>query len=352
MALSDFHLRVSLLYLYSTTQTVSPSASQRAVLLTYRMNFVIIRTYGKYTAKKGISIMKKLLFLFCLGLLLTSCGRPDANNEADNIDDTKTKTIISTLDYTNKGKMGDTDGPAFAVYSNLGYTGASAALDLANMEINTVLPSGKFVNGYAFFGIDVYNKTGSWWQNCVDVGLCWSGRNGGWHVFYNMYEPLNEKTPTWYESKVILPKDDIYNMSLTLTEDNYAILTVEGQNSGIRDEVRVEVKGAYADGHNTAFLFNTALDYPPNTKVDRDGQRCEDFVEITLANSDKGLFLKSFHVEALTLYKRETTFPWTNDKSSAVSIWPDKSVAGFDYAPTAVETFDGTEYVIDLDMNR
>lgn len=296
--------------------------------------------------------MKKLLFLFCLGLLLTSCGRPDANNEADNIDDTKTKTIISTLDYTNKGKMGDTDGPAFAVYSNLGYTGASAALDLANMEINTVLPSGKFVNGYAFFGIDVYNKTGSWWQNCVDVGLCWSGRNGGWHVFYNMYEPLNEKTPTWYESKVILPKDDIYNMSLTLTEDNYAILTVEGQNSGIRDEVRVEVKGAYADGRNTAFLFNTALDYPPNTKVDRDGQRCEDFVEITLANSDKGLFLKSFHVEALTLYKRETTFPWTNDKSSAVSIWPDKSVAGFDYAPTAVETFEGTEYVIDLDMNR
>ena len=66
------------------------------------------------------------------------------------------KKIISTLDYTNTGKMGDTDGPAFAVYSNIGYTGASATLDIANMESNTVLPNGKFVNGYAFFGIDVY----------------------------------------------------------------------------------------------------------------------------------------------------------------------------------------------------
>lgn len=292
--------------------------------------------------------MKKILLLFCLMLLLTSCGTPDSNDDAD------TKTIISTLDYTNTGKMGDTDGPAFAVYSNIGYTGASATLDIANMEINTVMPNGKFVNGYAFFGIDVYNKTGSWWENCVDVGLCWSGKNGGWHVFYNMYEPLNETTYTWYESSVILPKDDIYNMSLKLTEDHYAILTVEGQTNGIRDEVRVEVKGAYANGRNTAFLFNTALDYPPNTKVDRNGKSCEDFVEITLANTDKGLFLRSFHVKDLTLYQGDTAFAWTNDKSksSAVSIWPDKSITGFDYAPTVVETSDGTEYVITLDMNR
>ena len=224
------------------------------------------------------------------------------------------KKIISTLDYTNTGKMGDTDGPAFAVYSNIGYTGASATLDIANMESNTVLPNGKFVNGYAFFGIDVYLGSSSCWLNCVDVGLCWSGKNGGWHVFYNMYEPLNEKTVVWYESDIILPKDDIYNMSSKLTEDNYALLTVEGQNSGIKDEVRVEVKGAHADG------YNTALDYPPNTKVDRNGKFCEDFVEITLANTDKGLFLRSFHVEDLTLYQDDTTFAWTNYKSSVVSI--------------------------------
>ena len=290
--------------------------------------------------------MKKLLFLFCLVLLLTACGSTDSNDGTDK------KITISTLDYTNTGKMGDTDGPAFAVYSKLGYTGASATLDLANMEISTVMKKGKFINGYAFFGIDVYMGGTSMWMNCVDVGLCWSGKNGGWHVFYNMYTPLNEKTPTWYESSVILPKDDIYDMSLKMTEDNYAVLTVEGRNNGIKDEVRVEVKGAYADGENTAFLFNAALDYPPNTKTDRNGKFCDDFVEITLANSDKGLYLRSFQVEALTLYQGETAIPWTNDKSAAVSIWPDKSITEFDYSPTVVDTYDGTKYVINLDMNR
>lgn len=291
--------------------------------------------------------MKKLLFLLCSALFLTACNSTEPGNEPD----TK-KQVISTLDYTNTGKMGDTDGPAFAVYSNIGYTGASASLDLANMEINTVMENGKYINGYAFFGIDVYDKSGSWWQNCVDVGLCWSGRNGGWHVFYNMYEPFNEKTPTWYESGIILPKDDVYNMSLKLTEDNYAVLTVEGQTNGVKDEVRVEVKGALASGQNTAFLFNTALDYPPNTMVDRNGKYCKDFVEITLANSDKGLFLRSFHVENLMLHQSDTVSDWTNDKSSAISIWPDKAITDFDYSPTVVETSDGTEYIIDLDMNR
>ena len=141
-------------------------------------------------------------------------------------------------------------------------------------------------------------------------------------------------------------------MSLKMTEDNYALLTVVGRNSGVKDEVRVEVKGAYADGENLSFLFNAALDYPPNTKVDRNGKFCDDFVEITLANSDKGLYLRSFHVKDLTLYQGDSSFPWTNDKSSAVSIWPDKSIKEFDYSPTVVETYDGTEYVINLDMNR
>lgn len=313
--------------------------------------------------------MKKLLFLLSFVLLLASCARDlpeesavtvsspgsvaESSTEESSTDPMEEAvSIISTTDYTNTGKMGDTDGPAFAVYSNIGCTGAAAVLDIAGMEINTVLPDGRFVNGYTFFGIDVYDESGTWWQNCVDAGLCWSGRSGGWHVFYNMYEPLNEGTATWYESNVILPKDDIYNMSLRLTGDHCALLTVEGQNSGIKDEVRVEVKGALADGSNTAFLFNTALDFPPDTKVDRNGNACEDFAEITLANTDKGLFLRSFRVTELTLYEDGTASDWTDDKSSAVSIWPDKAIAGFDYAPTTVGIFDGTAYVIDLDMNR
>ena len=55
---------------------------------------------------------------------MSSCSSPDAADVND------TKTTISTLDYKNTGKMGDTDGPAFAVYSKTGYTGASATLDI------------------------------------------------------------------------------------------------------------------------------------------------------------------------------------------------------------------------------
>ena len=291
--------------------------------------------------------MKKLLLLLCMVLLLTACGKGD---EEEN---TEKRTFLSTLEYANTGKMGDVDGPAFAVYSQVGYTGASAVLDIEKMEINTVFPNGKFLNGYAFLVIDVYHDTGgSFWDNCVDVGLCWAGKEGGWHIFYNMYEPLNEKTPTWYESSVILPKDDIYTMTLKITEDNYALLTVEGQKTGVKDEVRLEVKGASADGSNTSFLFNAALDYPPNTKIGQDGKFCDDFVDITLASSDKGIYLRSFHVTDLTLYRNETAIEWTNNKCTAISIWPDKNIKEFDYSPTVVETFDGTEYIIDLDMNR
>lgn len=263
----------------------------------------------------------------------------------------KTPTAtIRTLDYTNTGRMGDRDGPAFAVYSKIGYSGASVKMNIADMEIQNVLSDGRFINGYAFLGVDVHDENGEW-INCVDAGLCWSGVDGGWHVFYNMFEPLNSDTPTWYESPRILPKDDIYTMTLELSSDNHCVLNVVGEK-GARDRVRLEVKGAKKDGHNTAFLYNVALDYPPNTKVDRNGNPSEDWVEITLANTDKNMYLKSFRSYDLTLFKGEEEFAWTNDRNSAVSIWPDKAIKGFDYSPTEVILYDGTEYYINLDMNR
>jgi hypothetical protein len=259
--------------------------------------------------------------------------------------------IISSMNYMNTGKMGDQDGPAFAVYSNKGYNGASVDLNLKDVEIKTKLKKSlKFVNAYAFLGIDVYKN--NYWANCVDVGIVWSGSTGGWHIFYNMYEPLNSSTSTWYESRKILPRGDEYKLTLSLTEDNYALLVVEGHNNGFKDEVKVEVKGAKKDGSNTSFLFNVALDYPPNTKVDREGNPCEDWKEITYANTDKGIYFKNLRAYNLTLFQGENDkFPWINDKNTAVSIWPDLKL-NFDYAPTEVGLFDGTEYCINLDMNR
>ena len=257
---------------------------------------------------------------------------------------------ITSLDYKNNGKMGDNDGPAFAVYSQKGYNGASVVVDIANSEIKTKLPDGRFVNGYMFLGADVFN--GSYWMNCFDAGLCWSGVDGGWHIFYNVYETVNESTPSWYESGKKLPKNGKYVITLKFIADERAQLTVEGVNNGFKDSVKIEIKGAKKDGSNTAMLFNVALDYPPNTKVDKDGNPSEDWAVITLANSDKGLYLKELHATDLKLFKNDVEEPWTDKKNSSLGLWPDKSVEGFDYSPAEVYLFDGTEYFINLDMNR
>lgn len=304
--------------------------------------------------------MKQLIsILLCLAVLtvFASCNSENENassiaeSSEVSVDPTATATkTIKTLDYENTGKMGDTDGPAFAVYSKKGYNGASVDLNLSNMEIKTVLPDGRYINGYCFLGIDVYE--GKSWVNCIDAGLCWSGKNGGWHLFYNIYETLNESTNSWYESKKKLPKNGTYQMELTVTEDNYATLTVKSLTGTFKDSVKIEVKGAKADGTNTSFLFNTALDYPPDTKVDLNGNPSEDWTDITLANSDKGLYLKKLHATNLSLLKKGEKEDWTNDKTSALSIWPDKEVKGFDYSPTTVYLYDGREYYINLDMNR
>ena len=257
---------------------------------------------------------------------------------------------IKTESYKNSGKMGDTDGPAFAVYSNVGYNGASVELDLSKAEINTVLPDNRYINAYSFLGIDVYE--GAYWQNCADAGLCWSGTKGGWHLFYNIYETLNENTASWYESRKILPKNAKYRLTLKLTEDNYAVLTVEGITNGFKDSVKIEIKGAKKDGSNTAFLFNSALDYPPDTKLDSSGKPSEDFAKITLANSDKGLYFRNLHSENGKLYKNGEELKWTEALTAATSIWPDKAISGFDYSPTEVYLFDGSEFLINFDMNR
>lgn len=258
---------------------------------------------------------------------------------------------ISTLDYKNPGRMSDRDGPAFVAYSKTGYTGVSAALDLANTKVCCALSDGKFVNAYAFLGIDVFGETE--WENCVDVGFCWAGAKGGWHIFYNIFQTLDPETPWWWESDIVLPGDDIYDLKLELIGEEKARFTVSGRRTCAFDSVSFELKGAKTDGSNTSCLFNAALDFPPDTKIDRKGNPCEDdWQEIVLANTDKGAYLKNMIVSELKLYNGTSSVAWTDDCSVSIGIWPDKEYTGFDYAPTKVICTDGTEYHIDLDMNR
>ena len=261
-----------------------------------------------------------------------------------------TKTI-TTLDYKNYGRMGDLDGPAFAVYSKPGYSGVSVEVDIENSEINCAMTDGKFVNGYAFVGVDIYGVKG--WENCVDAGLCWAGADEGWHVFYNIFETLNPNTESWYESRKKLPYNDVYVMTFEIVEDNYALLTVTGKKTGATDSIKVEVKGAKKSGINTAFLFNAAMDFPPDTIIDRKGNYCEnDWPEVVLANTDKNAYLKNLLVTDMKLIKGGKALKWENDMNSSVAIWPDMTYKKMDYSPTKVDLYDGSQYYIHFDMNR
>ncbi len=293
-----------------------------------------------------ILFIVSLVFVFSL----FACEKIPGENVSEESQEPDYTAIIDSLNYTNIGRMGDTDGPAFAVYSTKGYKAASVVLDIPSVEMQNVLPDGRYLNGYAFLGIDVYD--GDNWINCIDAGFCWSGRRGGWHLFHNIYETLSPSTRNWYESSKILPSNDTYEMVLEIIDDDYARLTVTGQNTGVSDDILIEVKGAKKDGSNTAMLFNCALDFPPDTKVDRNGAPCQDWTEITLANTDLGIYFKSLRAKELTLFRNDEKLPWTNEKNSSVSIWPDKKVYGFDYAPTEITLYDGTEYLINFDMNR
>ncbi len=321
-----------------------------------------------YKNKKGYRTMKRFIALLTMLLLAFSVSCGTADDTSDNVSNTSevsetedskeeitmenARQIIKTLDYENYGRMGDLDGPAFAVYSKVGYSACSVELDIANMEINGAMSDGKFVNGYAFLGIDVYDDTGEW-VNCTDVGLCWAGADIGWHLFYNIFDTLNPSTSSWYESPKKLPKNDTYTLKLEIVEDNYALLTVDGEKTNFKDSVKVEIKGAKKDGRNTAMLFNVAMDFPPDTKIDRNGNYCEDdWVEITMANTDKGACLKNLVATELKLYSGEEVFDWTDDRNDAVSIWPDKTYEGMEYSPTEIGLYDGTKYYINLDMNR
>lgn len=257
---------------------------------------------------------------------------------------------ISTFNYRNPGRMSDNDGPAFVAYSKIGYSGASATVDLGNTKVNGALSNGKFINAYIFLGIDVFGETE--WENCVDVGFAWAGAKGGWHLFYNLFLKYDGTRFEWWESSNTLPQDDIYDLSCKLIAEEEVLFTAKGRTSGVEESVRFKLRHAKLDGSNTSCLFNCALDFPPESKIDRNGDPCEDWPEIVLGNTDKGGCLKNLTVTDMTLYTGTEPSKWTNEKNSDIGIWPDASFTVFDYAPTIVDCMDGSAYHIRLDMDR
>ncbi len=253
-----------------------------------------------------------------------------------------------------QNKMGDTDGPAYCVYSNTGFNGASFDIQLSALKLNLFRRDAGHVNAYIFLGTDVYHPEDGYWINCVDAGLCNSG--DGWHVFYNLYSVSDpESTQTWYESGKILPADHDFRLTLDSSSANgHATLTVYDITADKKaDGISFELKGAERDGSNTAYLTDFALDYPDDLKKNPSGGDSEDFAEITLYNTDCGIYMNDIRIFGAALYKDGESMPWTSERTCNRGIWPDADIAVIDYACTAVRScISDTEYIVDLDLNR
>lgn len=263
---------------------------------------------------------------------------------------------MTNLTYSNgSGKMSDTDGPAYVVYSKIGYNRASVDIKVSEIELNNVRKSdGRFVNAYMFLGMDVFDENNNW-VNCFDTGLCYSGVNGGWHIFYNLYATVSESTAHWYESDIILNSSHDYRLILDSSEQNgKATMTVfDLTTNKVADSVEMESAYTLKDGSNTSCLQNYALDYPDDVKFDTHGNRSEDdFVEITLYNTDEEIYMKNLTIMDAKISNNQSEFTWSQTQTQNRSMWPDQNVA-FDYEVVKVwkNSFDSS-FTLSLDMNR
>lgn len=267
--------------------------------------------------------------------------------------------LITNLNYSNPGKMGDCDGPAVCVYAPEGYNKATLDIALSDVRINAKRKSDrKHVNGYIFIGIDVLSKPGGRWINCFDTGLCYDGSNGKWKLFYNVYSNTDPDEPTWYTSRITLSDKHDYRIEVDSSfEDgkctvNIYDLTEDGK---LADTRTFTVKGLKHDGSNTAYYQNFALDFPENIMVEANGKvgsvyADADWQKTTLYSTDENIFMQNICVTDAKLYLNDNAKQW---EEGVMGIWPDASIKTIDYASTTVVKGNNYySYRIDLDMNR
>ena len=150
----------------------------------------------------------------------------------------------------NPGAMGDNDGPAVVIYWSKAITRPRWRSPLSQIDIHNIRSDGRVVAGYIFLGLTVYAPWG--WMNSVDAGLVWSGRVGGWRLFYSSYDPK----VWWHSTDVFLDPTSDYKIVLDSSEgDGQVKLSVYDMDGGLADSADIVLNNALADGSNTAFFY-------------------------------------------------------------------------------------------------
>ncbi|MVB10037.1 hypothetical protein CAFE_07080 [Caprobacter fermentans] len=310
--------------------------------------------------------MKKLgLASICLAFLLfcTACsGKAGVVSPAENGSQPGTSSSSSAaevpqdnLHWTNSGiKDGPEDGPGYSVYSKVGYRKASAVFCLSRAKTNLDRKSdGKFINAYAFLGIDVY-RGGTQWTNCVDAGLLRSGNGGKWHACANRYlaDPDESK---WWESSVNLDETHDYRLVLDSSQkDEQITLRVFDVTAGDKmvDSKTLGLYYSKADGSTTSYYDCVSMAFPPDICMDPAGRASTDYAEVLKYNTGEGLYFKNAVLKDAALYDASGSHPWTADRTKDRFLWPTKAT-GIQYPCITLQSVrKDYEETVNIDLNH
>lgn len=262
----------------------------------------------------------------------------------------------TNLGFTNSGRyQGDNDGPAYVVYSKIGYNKASFEFHMSRIKLNMRRKSDqRWTNSYIFLGVDVYDEKQEF-LNCIDAGFCYSGDVQNWHLFYNLLHTTQEKS--WYESPVILDETHDYKLILDCSYKNdtarLTIVDITAGNEAV-DSAEFEVMHAKKDGSNLSMYQDFAIDFPEDIKKNRAGEyTVDDWEEITLYNTDEGICLNNIVIHDARLYSPKGEYRWSEGRTNDRFMWPSSKFMKIDYACTRIRSQEmNSELILDLDMNR
>jgi len=266
---------------------------------------------------------------------------------------------ITSSRYRNSERIGDWGGPAYAVHSQKGYNHASIDVELSDVEINMVRKSdGKYLVGYLFLAMNIYDAEGGYWVNCLDAGLQYDSPVGSWRLFYFINNASDPNQPLWYTSDLYLDSTHDYRIILDCSKTNHrTTLTAYDLTEGkVADSVEFQSRWSLKDGSNVDFVQDYAIDMPENTMYDLSGNKHQDIYlqvsdqiwkEVILYNSNEGIYMRNVKITNARLNNE----PWTEGKTRLRGFSPDRKQAdiGYDVVKVSQAKWD-SEFRIDFDL--
>ena len=146
-----------------------------------------------------------------------------------------------------------------------------------------------------------------------------------------------------------------YKLVLDSSKENgkVTMTAIDLADGKVADSLEFDLWGSKADGSNTLYLTDIAIDWADeNTLVDTNGNPTteDNWVEITKANMNQGIYMKNVRLYDIALYKNGERHIWDKTLTDRRGMWSDKNDP-IDAVTTSVSHIvEDYEYIIDLDL--